>query len=115
LGNIVIRNKLILAFAVVLLGKVVVAALSLTRVHRLSVVTSELLDHVTATSELSDMRHDAADLRALAGADVLGDDQGQQAGFVTSEFADRRQFQAQWARYGQSMDFGRETEDGTHF
>jgi methyl-accepting chemotaxis protein len=105
LDNMVIRNKLILAFAIILLSSLALAAFSLSRVHRLSASTSEILDHVTATAELSDMRHDAADMRALAGADVLSDDQA----------ADRQQFLARWAEYRPQMRPGRETADGTAF
>ena len=111
--NMVIRNKLILAFAVVLLGSIALAAFSLTRVQRLAASTENVLDAVSATSQLSDMRHDAADMRALAGADVLSDDQAQQNGFVATEDADRRQFLARWAEYGPQMDPGAETLDGT--
>ena len=113
LDNLVIRNKLILAFAIVLLGAVALAAFSLTRVERLSAATSSILSNVVAVAKLSDMRHDAADMRALAGADVLSDDQAQQNGFVATENADRQQFLAQWAVYSPSMDPGRETADGT--
>ena len=112
LDDVVIRNKLILAFAIILLGSVVLGTFSITRVDRLSAATSAILDHVTATSELSDMRHDAADLRALAGADVLSDDQSQQNDFVAMEAADRQQFLARWADYRLRMKPGREAADG---
>jgi methyl-accepting chemotaxis protein len=113
LDNMVIRNKLILAFAIIALASVGVSAFSLTRVHRLSVAISNILDAVSANSQLSDMRHDAADMRALAGADVLSDDQAQQNGFVATENLDRQQFLKQWAEYGPQMDPGTETVDGT--
>ena len=115
LDHIVIRNKLILAFAIVLLGTIVMASFSLTRMQRLSSTTSGIFDNVTATAQLSDMRNDAADMRALAGADVLSDDQAQQAGFLALEIADRQQFLAQWALYAHSMDLGQETQAGTRF
>ena len=113
IDNMVIRNKLILAFAIVLLGSVTLAGFSLTRVQRLSDATSSILGTVEAVEQLSDMRHDAADMRALAGADVLSDDQAQQNGFVTTEDADRRQFLSRWAEYGPQMDPGVETKYGT--
>jgi methyl-accepting chemotaxis protein len=115
LNNIVIRNKLILAFGIVLLGTVLLACFSLARMHRLSAAASDVFDNVTATAQLSEMRNDATDMRALAGADVLSDDQAEQAGFVTAEIADRQQFLAQWAKYGPIMDAGREAKDGARF
>jgi methyl-accepting chemotaxis protein len=110
--KMLIRNKLIMAFAIILLFSVGLGAFALSRCDRLGNVISNILGNVEGSVQLGHMQRDALDLKSQSPQLFLTMDPIQRQQILAAEAADLKDFAKEWTAYGPSMDPGRETADG---
>jgi methyl-accepting chemotaxis protein len=115
LNSLLIRTKLILAFAVILLFAVGLSGFSLSRFALLNVATSKILGSVEASVELAAIQRDALDLKSQAPQLFLTVSAGQRQAIFTGEDTDRKDFAKEWSAYSARMTPGQETIDGHRF
>ncbi len=125
LTNLSIRNKLILAFGIVLVFTLGLGGFSLFRVKRLDTSARNITQNVISARPLTAMLRDAERIRFLGLEAHLFTDPDQvklipdlaavEQRIVTDQSSAAADFSANWNFYGPTMDAGRETADGLAF
>jgi methyl-accepting chemotaxis protein len=107
-----IRSKLVAAFAIVFLLSIGLGTFTISQVHGLGAMTTNVLDNLAGATTLSAMQRDALDLKSQSPQLFLTSDPASRTAILAAEKADKTDFDRQWASYAPTMDPGRETADG---
>ncbi len=114
LSNLSIRNKVVFAFAIVLVFTAGLGVFAITRVNLLNADAGGVEGNVQAFEPLGVMDRDYQQITALAAMGALVPP-AQLPGIVAQEDQVRQEYAKSWSNYGSAMDAGTETTDGNAF
>jgi methyl-accepting chemotaxis protein len=112
-SNISIRNKVVLAFAVVLLFTAGIGVFAVISVRTVNSSGATVVDSInTGDGPLGIMAKDGEQMVALAAAGAAQSDPAAAEGYYGKIAAVQQEYDAQWSKYAPTMDAGQETIDG---
>jgi methyl-accepting chemotaxis protein len=114
-NNFSIRNKVLAAFAAILMFTIILGVFSITRVRLLNDEADALAANTAQIQPLGVMSKDARQLVAIAA--IAADQSDSGLGITIFNQTDQVEldFKSQWAKYQPTMDPGREAGDGNNF